>query len=166
MNNKIYLWLTLCLLAVMLAACSLVGSKADVIKCTGTQHINSSTAGESKWVNGVQHTTGYTLNYDQESSCPELTGVWTVDVNYTGSTESMWGTFYFETAYDGGGVLEGTFHGSNDPDNFTANGFSAEATSYSALGSLGGLDITMNAHAPLNSTDISFEATILNPAGE
>jgi len=165
MKNKLYLWLTLCLLAVLLAACSLVGSKADVIKCTGTQHGTTSTIGESKWVNGIEHSTGNVLNYDQESNCPELTGVWTVYVNFTGSEASMWGTFYFETAYDGGGILEGTFHGTNDRQNM-ANGFSAEATGYSALGSLGGLDITLIAHGPVGSPDQTFEATIQNPAGE
>ncbi len=165
MKNKLYLCLTLCLLAVLLAACSLVGSKADVIKCTGTQHGTTSTIGESKWVNGIKHSTGNVFNYDQESNCPELTGVWTVYVNLTGSDASVWGTFYFETAYDGGGILEGTFHGTNDRQNM-ANGFSAEATGYSALGSLGGLDITLIAHGPVGSPDQTFEATIQNPAGE
>jgi len=163
MNNKIYLWLTLCLLAVLLAACSLVGSKADVIKCTGTTHQTSMSGGDSKWVDGVRHSIGNVINYDQESNCPELTGVLTVYANQTGDDPSFWGTFYFETAYDGGGVLEGTFHGTEGDQ---ASGFSSESTSYSAIGSLGGLQFNGNYHGPYHSADITFEATIQNPAGE
>jgi hypothetical protein len=165
MNHKTYLWINLCLLAALLAACSLVRSKADVIKCTGTNHATSTTAGESKWMNGVNHETGIVFNYDQESNCPELTGVWTVYVNLTGSDASIWGTFYFETAYNGGGVLEGTFHGTNDHSN-PANGFWVEATSYNGTGSLSGLQYNGSFQGPLDSPDLTFDATLQNPTSE
>ncbi len=158
MNKKMYLWVTLCLIAVLLAACSPVGSKADVIKCTGT--LNSETeldSGDAKLVNGVEHVTGLVYSYDQESNCPELTGVLTVNVNYTDTVSSLWGTFYFETAYNGGGVLEGTFHGTND---LLKSNFSTDSTSYKGTGSLSGLQFHMI------TTGFNLEATLQNTASE
>ncbi len=161
MKNKLFILITLSLVAVLLTACSLVNSKSGVIKCTGTGTIIQESPGEEKMLNGVNHTIGGQIVIKQESDCPEMVGVFTVTYNYVDSA-SIWGTFYYETAFDGGGTFEGTSYASNRSDG-TFEGYS---TSYEATGSLSGLQLEHTLKDAPNGISGPFEATIRNLPGE
>ncbi len=157
MNHKLYYWVTLCALVFLLASCSLLGPKSEVIKCSGTQELVSTTPTESQIVNNIRHTYGEEVKFNQESTCPEMNGVWTVYTSYIKSGEVQWGTFIFETAYEGGGTYQGTFNAT-----LTLDGFKAEAISYDATGSLVGSQLKMTAQQNSSSGKASFEATLEN----
>lgn len=167
MKHRIILWLTLGLFGLLMAACGLMGSKADTIDCTGTgEGTTLEDNGEKTFVEGILLWEGMIVKVDQESNCPELTGVWTLTYNMYGDYGvgvPQWGTFYFETAYNGGGTFEGTFHGKRNDNGY----FVAECQSHISTGSLRGLTLTLNLKAPENSLDvINFNATIQNPTEE
>ncbi len=157
MKNKIILWITLGGLILLLTACGLINSKSGVIKCTGTATAVHSTPGEQVMLNGVSHTIGEEYVYEQESDCPEMIGVLTVNVNYI-TASSIWGTFYYETAYEGGGTFEGTANAVNNPDGT----FEGISTSYEATSSLRGLQLDLIYKGPSDSVSMPFEATIRN----
>jgi hypothetical protein len=167
MKHRIMLWLTLGLFGLLIAACGLVGSKADTIDCTGTQkNLTVEDEGERTFVEGNFHYEGLIIKFNQESNCPELTGVLTVTHNWYEDYDvgaPQWGTFYFETAYDGGGVFEGTFHGKQNDNDY----FVVEMQSHNSTGSLRGLTLTLNIKVPVPATgDIDFNANIQNPSTE
>ncbi len=162
-KNKFNFLVTVVLLAMLLSSCGLVGSKSDVIKCTGTVTVTSNTGGEADILDGNQHTVNEIIRHNIKSNCPELTGVFTITANYyDDSTAGMpiWGTFNLKTAYDGGGVFEGTFHGTRNVDGY----FSAESNSHIATGSLRGLELTFSSKFPITitSAELPFEGTIRN----
>jgi hypothetical protein len=167
MKTRLILWIALGLLAGLLVACSLVGSKGDVIKCTGTQYYVSDTGGEVDWVDGNQHMVGGIIKFDQLSDCPELNGHWTVtgnayfDYAYSGPA---WGTFYFESSYGDGGVIEGIWHGVQNAD----SSIEVTSDSYNATGSLHGLrmSLTVKYAGDPSVNDGKFEATIQNAPNE
>ncbi len=160
MKNKLFILITLGLLTGFLIACSMLGSKSGEAKCTGTATIDHITPGETKMLNGVSHTLGEETVMSHESNCPEMIGVMTVNSNFIGSGYNIWGTFYFETAYDGGGTFEGTQYAVNKPDGT----FEGVATSYEATGSLSGLQLEyiLRARNDFYTTSGQFEATIRN----
>jgi hypothetical protein len=167
MKHRIILWLTLGLFGLLIAACGLVGSKADTIDCTGIQkHSIVEDEGERTFVEGNFHYEGWISKYNLESNCPELTGVLTVTLNSYldyGVGGPQWGTFYFETAYDGGGTFEGTFHGKQNDNGY----FIVESESHNSTGSLRGLTLTLNIKDPATgSFNANFNATIQNPSSE
>jgi hypothetical protein len=164
MKHKLFLYIGLSLLVVLLMACGSVGKKADAIKCTGTQTFTSFDKSVG-WDDGGSFNVGAIGTFNIESDCPELNGVLKVTENTSpyasgsGYNYSNWGIFRFETAYGGGGVFEGTYNG------IAKNSvYNNETTSHSATGSLKGLQLTFHSiNYTVGASSMKFEATIQNP---
>jgi hypothetical protein len=165
MKNKMMLWITLLLISIMLASCSLVGSKAGSVKCTGTSKNVGETPGKSEVVNGASRTEGLIIEFELVSDCPELTGVMKVTANYFYDAQLAWGTFYIETAYQGGGRIEGTTNYTRSSDSTAV----MSCTSFDSVSSLRGLKLDLTANVPAGAgylSEVPFEATIQNAPQE
>jgi hypothetical protein len=164
MKNKLFLCIAFSLLLVFLAACGLVANKSDVINCTGTATFSSLPI-RQVWNDGGSFSVGDLYTFSLESDCPELNGVMKITENTSPNATSVgfnytdWGIFRIETAYAGGGVFEGTYHG------IAKNSvYNNEAISYSATGSLSGLQLTLRSFDyKVGNTFTKFNATIQNP---
>ena len=163
--KKIFLYcVTICLLVVLLAACGLIGSKGNVIKCKGTQTFTSYDENISPFKEGSDFKIHALGVFTSESDCPELIGQWELTENISPETYSggynytNWGIFRIVTAYQGGGVFEGIYHGE-----MKSSVLNAELTSYNATGSLKGLQLSLRSiDYQAGATSVAFEATIQN----
>ena len=164
MKNRLFLFILLSLLLVLLVACGLADNKSDVINCTGTATLSSLPINQV-WDDGGSFSVDTLITFSLESDCPELNGVMKIledkspNATSVGFNYTNWGIFRIETAYAGGGVFEGTYHG------IAKNSvYNNEAISYSAMGSLSGLQLTFRSFDyKVGSMFTKFKATIQNP---
>jgi hypothetical protein len=155
------LWVVLTLVVLLVVASGPAAARGATMECTGTE-VRIAVLDPGVWAfpGGNIRVKGMVSQYQETSTCPELSGVLTStmnaawDANFVGP---MWGTGMNETAYGGGGVWKGRWQGALSADGRCAY----EAVMHGISGSVTGMKMTLNADCTAEPSP--WTATLFDP---